>query len=282
MNLPAPSSETSFFPSPLLDGVFARFADAKRASASRLVSGVERSNIDNPLKVREILGSSMMPSDNPISHEWSAVGRPYSSAWLPYGTISHAHFVSQTHHLYSTELPYSVIQHGENSVSALSAEEILAGRIYQAMQNRVGGFLRYSSSIESTSFEGLMFALKAKGFNESAVRLAYLYSTEDMEDGDVPLSLEFARGFVNFICNFQDLGKKPLLGLAPSGELSVEWRIDDNKHLGIWPLDGEHVEFAFIGPSNKPGERFQRSGEGTIAEVVDILREHGIDKWDRA
>jgi len=275
MNLPAPSSETSFFPSSAGDP----FADAKRESANRLVSGVERSNIDNPLKVREILSSSMMPSDNPISHEWSAVGRPYSPAWLPYVTISHAHFVSQTHHLYSTELPYSVLQHGENSVSALSAEELLAGRIYQAMQNRVGGFLRYSTPAESASFEGLMFALKMKGFNESVAEVEMLCSTDDLDPGDKPLSLESVRGFVKLIDAFRDLGE-PMVGRFSAGTLSVEWRIADDKHLLVEPLDGDNASFALIGPSLSAGEdEFCLNGRGKIADVVAALRNHQVDRW---
>ena len=135
---------------------------------------------------------------------------------------------------------------------------------------------------ESAAFERIFLALRRQGLGECAARLAYLRSTEDMEEDDAPLSLESARGFVNFINDFQDLGKKPMLGLAPNGELTVEWRIADDKHLGVWPLDSGHVYFAFIGPSEKPGERFRLSGKDTIAKVIDILREHGVDQWGDA
>jgi len=272
MNLPAPSSETSFFPSPLLDGVFARFADAERASASRLVSGVECSNIDNPLKVREILGSSMRPNDDHLSHGWDAVGFPYSST-------SRAHFVPQTHLLHSTGAIYSAHQYEESFVSALSAEELLAGRIYQAMQNRVGGFLRYSTPAESASFEGLMFALKMKGFNESVAEVEMLCSTDDLEPGDKPLSLESVRGFVKLIDAFRDLGE-PMVGRFSAGTLSVEWRIADDKHLLVEPLDGDNASFALIGPSLTAGEdEFCLNGRGKIADVVAALRNHQVDRW---
>jgi len=136
---------------------------------------------------------------------------------------------------------------------------------------------------QAAGFEAVLRALRRQGLGACAERLAYLRSPEDMEDDEAPLSLESARGFANFVSDFQDLGKRPMLGLAPSGELSVEWRIAADKHLGVWPLDGGHVAFAFIGPSDKPGgKRIRRSGKGAIAEVINILREHGVDQWVKA
>jgi len=135
---------------------------------------------------------------------------------------------------------------------------------------------------QAADFADICRALRRQGLGACAARLAYLRSPEDMEDDESPLSLESARGFVNFVSDFQDLGKRPMLGLAPSGDLSVEWRLAADKHLGIWPLDGGHVAFAFIGPSSKSGEKFRLSGKGTIAEVINILREHGVDQWVKA
>jgi len=129
------------------------------------------------------------------------------------------------------------------------------------------------------AFDELLSSLKRRGFGACAARLAYLHSVEDMEDDDAPLSLESARGCVNFVTGFSELGDTALLGLASSGALSVEWRIADDKHLGIWPLDGGHVAFAFTAPAEKPGEPLRLSGEGTIAKVIGILRQHGVDQW---
>jgi len=281
MNLSAHGSRTSFFPSPL-DSTFAHFADAKRENASRLVSGMGRSNINHSLETAEILNPLML-NDIPFSHEWNATELPYSSTGPSYGVIDHARRALWSHRLRSTELSYSVIKHMESSISAFLAEETnLVGRLYGfhgVVKSKLDEFPGYSPSTELASFDDLMVALQTKGFNESAARLAYLHSSEDMEEGDAPLSLESVRGFVNFINDFQDLGREPLLGLAPSGDLSVEWRIADNKHLGVWPLDSGYVHFAFIGPSGKLGERAHLSGEGTIAKVISILREHGVDQW---
>lgn len=281
MNLPAHSPRTPPPPSSL-DGVSAHFTDAKRESTSRVVIDAERSNINYSFKMNEIL-RPLRPSDAHLPHEYNVAELPYSSAWLSYSAILDARLASWTHRLHSAGLPYNMLKHEESSVSALSAKVLYSiGRpydIYEVVQSKLRESPRYYPSTESASLEDLMDTLQMMDFNESVARLAYLCSTEDMEDGDVPLSLESVRGFVKFICDFQDLGREPLLGLAPSGDLSVEWRIADNKHLGVWPLDSGHVHFAFIGPSGKLGERAHLSGEGTIAKVISILREHGVDQW---
>lgn len=134
---------------------------------------------------------------------------------------------------------------------------------------------------EAAAFEKIFRSLKQRGFGECVERLAYLRSTEDMEDDETPLLLESAKGFVELMNGFPYLGK-PLLGLFWGGTLSVEWRIADNKHLAVEPLDGKNASFAFIGPSDQPDELFRLNGKGTIAEVISVLRAHGVDKWSDA
>jgi len=134
---------------------------------------------------------------------------------------------------------------------------------------------------EAAAFESIFRSLSRQGLGACAARLAYLHSTEDMEDDDAPLSLESARGFVEFMNGFPDLGE-PLLGLFAGGTLSAGWRIADDKHLLVEPLDGKNAAFALIGPSRLPGEVFRANGNGTIAEVIHALRKHGVDKWSSA
>ena len=74
-----------------------------------------------------------------------------------------------------------------------------------------------------------------------------------------------------------------MLGFFSEGILSAEWRIADDKHLMIEPLDGKNASFAFIGPTtNKPGEKFRLNGRGSIEEVIDTLRKHGVDGWKKS
>jgi len=282
MNLPAHSSETSFFPSSP-GGSFAHLADAKRESVSRLVSGMERFNIDYSslaLKMDEILNPLMRPNNASLSHEWNTVNRAYSSTGS-YSILKNVHLGLRSHRLHSTELAYyGVIEHEGIFASALLTKEMnLAKQIHQAMQSRLGGFLRYYLPAELTSFEELMIALRVRGFNESAEEIEGLRSTDDMEPGDEPLSFESVRGFVKLMDAFQDLGE-PMLGRFSAGTLSVEWRIADDKHLLVEPLDGDYASFALIGPSLTAGaDRFRLNGRGKIADVVATLRNNQVDKW---
>lgn len=132
-----------------------------------------------------------------------------------------------------------------------------------------------------SSFEKVIEALKLCGFTESAKYIAYLHSGDDLEEGDKPLTLESAIGFVTLMQNFRDLGE-PMIGLFSKGTISAEWRIANDKHLLIEPLDADKASFAFIGPSNEPGKQFRLNGRGTIMEIISTLRKHGVDQWKSA
>ena len=131
----------------------------------------------------------------------------------------------------------------------------------------------------AAGFDELLSSLKSRGFGKSAARLIDLRFADDLEDGDEPLSLESARGFVKLMCNFQKLGE-PRIGIFPRGTLAVEWRIADDKHLLVQPLDGERATFAFIGPADGDSRgRYRLNGRGTIAKVIGTLQREGVDRW---
>ncbi len=135
------------------------------------------------------------------------------------------------------------------------------------------------SPIDLSSFEGVVATLQSKGFGKSAARLVDLRFADDFEEGDEPLSLESVRGFVKLMCNFRKLGE-PMIGIFPRGTLAVEWRIADDKHLLVQPLDSESASFAFIGPADsESGGRYRLNGRGTIAKVIDTLQREGVDRW---
>ncbi len=117
------------------------------------------------------------------------------------------------------------------------------------------------------------------GYPDCSERIDFLNNTDDTEEGELPLSLESAKGFLLFFTRFSDLGE-PVLGLFPEGTLSAGWRIADNKHLLIEPLDSQNASFALIGPSDKGSdEKFRLNGRGKIAEVIKTLRRQGVDQW---
>ena len=131
-----------------------------------------------------------------------------------------------------------------------------------------------------SAFDTAIKSLRKRGFVKSANRIDYLRSTDDMEEGDQPLTAESVMGFVEFMYRFGDLGE-PLLGFFSEETLSAEWHIADDKHLMIEPLDDKNASFAFIGPTDKPGEKLRLNGRGTIEEVIDTLRSHGVDGWKK-
>ena len=131
-----------------------------------------------------------------------------------------------------------------------------------------------------SAFDTAIKSLRECGFVKSANRIDYLRSTDDMEEGDQPLTAESVMGFVELMYRFGDLGE-PMLGIFSEGTLAAEWRIADDKHLLIEPLDDKNASFAFIGPTNKPREKFRSNGRGSIEEVIDALRSHGVDGWKK-
>lgn len=132
---------------------------------------------------------------------------------------------------------------------------------------------------ESAIFDDLLRSLKRRGFGACAECLVDLRFADDFEEGAAPLSLESVRGFVKLMDAFRELGE-PMVGRFSAGTLSVEWRVADDKHLLVEPLDGDDASFALIGPSLTPGaDRLRLNGRGKIADVVAALRNHQVDKW---
>ena len=160
------------------------------------------------------------------------------------------------------------------STSRISTENTISSRL----ESLISDLNSLHSRIDFSSFENILMSLENLGFNKCAERIKYLRSDDAVEDGDEPLSLESAQGFVKLMEDFQDLGE-PLLGLFSQGTLGVEWRVADNKHLLVEPFDSERACFAFIGPSTEPGEKIRLNGRGSITDVIKTLRKEGVDQW---
>jgi len=129
------------------------------------------------------------------------------------------------------------------------------------------------------SIEEIIEHINRLGYPGCSERISFLNNTDDIEEGELPLCLESAKGFLLFFTQFNVLGE-PDLGLFPEGTLSVEWRLADNKHLLVEPLDSQNASFALIGPSNdNPDGKFCLNDRGKIADVIKILKRQGIDRW---
>lgn len=89
-------------------------------------------------------------------------------------------------------------------------------------------------------------ALTQQGHTDLAQRLAYFASDEDLEEGDVPVTLESALGFWEFFRAVIPHGKLERLDLAcsPEGRLSANWEFCDQRGATIWFTDVESLMFA--------------------------------------
>ncbi|QMU55837.1 MAG: hypothetical protein GKS04_01355 [Candidatus Mycalebacterium zealandia] len=122
-------------------------------------------------------------------------------------------------------------------------------------------------------------ALNSLGYSKNAERLLFLHNYDVSEEEDQkPLSLKSAQGFLSFIAGFQYLGE-PGLGLFSEGTLSVGWRIADNKHLLVEPLNDGNFSYALIGPSVIPSNKSRHNGRGTKDDVIIALRGLDVHKW---
>ena len=84
-------------------------------------------------------------------------------------------------------------------------------------------------------------ALRGWGRPDLAERLAYFASDEDLDDGDVPLTLESARGFLAFFGAVETEGKVHL-GCTTEGWICAEWDFPDRRDAGLWFLDCEQPD----------------------------------------
>ena len=122
-------------------------------------------------------------------------------------------------------------------------------------------------------------ALRARGWPALARRLAYFASAEDLEPGDVPLTLDSALGFWEFFSAVDSEGKLRT-GCSPEGWLCVHWDFEDDRRVSIWFLDSRRVRFAAKGGN---GQRVKVDGgnAGSLAVVTEKLVEAGLFTWQQ-
>ena len=93
-------------------------------------------------------------------------------------------------------------------------------------------------------------ALTQQGHPDLAQRIAYFASDEDLEEGDVPVTLESALGFWEF---FRATDHKGYLrsGCSQEGWICADWRFENKVGASIWFLDKELVMIALQGSDGK-------------------------------
>ena len=86
--------------------------------------------------------------------------------------------------------------------------------------------------------------LRGWGRPDLADRLAYFASDEDLDDGDVPLTLESALGFLAFFGAVESDEGEVDLGTSWDGLVLSVWRFPDFRRVSIWFQDRDTVRYA--------------------------------------
>ena len=115
-----------------------------------------------------------------------------------------------------------------------------------------------------------------------ADRLTYFASDEDLDDGDVPLTLESARGFLAFWGEVKSEGEVSL-GCSIEGWICAEWDFPDRRDVGLWFLDDQRLMYTARDADgrfmdlNNDGSRV-----GPRVVITEELVQSGLFAWFRA
>ena len=86
--------------------------------------------------------------------------------------------------------------------------------------------------------------LRSWGRADLAERIAYFASDEDLDDGDVPLTLDSALGFLAFFGAVESTDGKVSLTCSPEGWICADWRFPDRRLIALWFIDRQQVDYA--------------------------------------
>lgn len=120
--------------------------------------------------------------------------------------------------------------------------------------------------------------LRGWGEYSLAERIAYFASDEDLEDGDIPVTTESARGFLAFFGPVSSEGHLSLT-CSPEGWLCAVWRFPDQRRASLWFLDTDRVMLA---ATDDAGEFIGIDGGGEIGSrlvVTTKLVQAGLLTW---
>ena len=124
--------------------------------------------------------------------------------------------------------------------------------------------------------------LRGWGRADLADRLSYFASDEDLDDGDVPLTLESALGFLAFFGAVVSEGGISLT-CSQEGWVCAEWDFPDRRDAGLWFLDDRRLMYTVTGSD---GRFLDLDSDGSrVGERVGItlkLVKSGLFTWFKA
>ena len=94
------------------------------------------------------------------------------------------------------------------------------------------------------SIAGVCAVLRGWGRPDLADRIAYFASDADLDDGDVPVTLESALGFLVLFGAVESADGKESLTCSPEGWLLSVWRFPDLRRISLWFVGCDTVMFA--------------------------------------
>ena len=140
-------------------------------------------------------------------------------------------------------------------------------------------FLQFRPSGQISALDDACNALRVLGEYAIADRIAYFASDEDLEEGDVPLTLESARGFLSFFEAVKSEGRISLT-CSPEGWLCAVWRFADERRASLWFLDSHRVMFSAIDAAGNFIEIDGGSEVGGSRQIMAKLVETGLFTWN--
>ena len=121
--------------------------------------------------------------------------------------------------------------------------------------------------------------LRSWGEYALADRIAYFASDADLEDEDIPATLESVRGFLTFFGQVKSDGRISLT-CSPEGWLCAVWRFSDERRASLWFLDSNRVMFS---ATDAAGNFIEIDGGGEVGssrKVMAKLVQAGLFTWD--
>ena len=129
------------------------------------------------------------------------------------------------------------------------------------------------------SVEDICAAFSSSGHPDLAQRIAYFASDEDLEEGDVPVTLESALGFWEFLNQVESQGKLDI-ACSPEGCMSAVWRFSaDERRACVWFLDSQRVRFT---ATDAAGNFIRIADDGdkhSPEAVMEKLVQSGLFTW---
>ena len=130
-----------------------------------------------------------------------------------------------------------------------------------------------------TTLDEVCNVLRLRDEYAVADRIAYFASDEDLEEGDIPLTLASACGFLAFFEAIKSEGRISLT-CSPEGWLCAVWQFPDERRASLWFLDTYQVMFSATDAAGNFIEIDDGSEVGSTRKVMDKLVETGLFAWN--